>query len=105
MAFGRSYTASPHMQPWFTGEPGKAPDWYFSTASAAVIWPSFLAPSLTSTTAPEVGPVARNTSSRLMTILTGRPDFFDSRYARSEEHTSELQSPYVISYAVFCLKK
>src|ERR1051325_7436945 len=25
--------------------------------------------------------------------------------ARSEEHTSELQSPYVISYAVFCLKK
>src|ERR1051325_2512875 len=24
---------------------------------------------------------------------------------RSEEHTSELQSPYAISYAVFCLKK
>src|ERR1051325_10146577 len=24
-------------------------------------------------------------------------------YMRSEEHTSELQSPYVISYAVFCL--
>src|ERR1051325_12228738 len=24
---------------------------------------------------------------------------------RSEEHTSELQSPYEISYAVFCLKK
>src|ERR1051325_12151193 len=24
---------------------------------------------------------------------------------RSEEHTSELQSPYVTSYAVFCLKK
>src|ERR1051325_12143782 len=24
---------------------------------------------------------------------------------RSEEHTSELQSPYVISYAVFCLTK
>src|ERR1051325_11477412 len=23
--------------------------------------------------------------------------------SRSEEHTSELQSPYVISYAVFCL--
>src|ERR1051325_11800101 len=30
-------------------------------------------------------------------------DTFDS--LRSEEHTSELQSPYVISYAVFCLKK
>src|ERR1051325_9994978 len=26
------------------------------------------------------------------------------RVDRSEEHTSELQSPYVISYAVFCLK-
>src|ERR1051325_11807783 len=26
-------------------------------------------------------------------------------FPRSEEHTSELQSPYVISYAVFCLKK
>src|ERR1051325_11866109 len=24
---------------------------------------------------------------------------------RSEEHTSELQSPYGISYAVFCLKQ
>ena len=24
---------------------------------------------------------------------------------RSEEHTSELQSPILISYAVFCLKK
>src|SRR5213595_4290046 len=27
------------------------------------------------------------------------------RAGRSEEHTSELQSPSVISYAVFCLKK
>src|SRR3546814_7354024 len=27
------------------------------------------------------------------------------RYARSEEHTSELQSLMRISYAVFCLKK
>ena len=26
-------------------------------------------------------------------------------YFRSEEHTSELQSPVPISYAVFCLKK
>ena len=26
-------------------------------------------------------------------------------YKRSEEHTSELQSPLIISYAVFCLKK
>src|SRR5216117_1266671 len=27
------------------------------------------------------------------------------RFLRSEEHTSELQSPFLISYAVFCLKK
>ena len=26
-------------------------------------------------------------------------------FERSEEHTSELQSPVPISYAVFCLKK
>ena len=32
-------------------------------------------------------------------------DIFIRRLSRSEEHTSELQSPYVISYAVFCLKK
>src|SRR3546814_2826001 len=30
---------------------------------------------------------------------------FISRYLRSEEHTSELQSLMRISYAVFCLKK
>src|SRR5216117_4626810 len=28
-----------------------------------------------------------------------------ARPTRSEEHTSELQSPFLISYAVFCLKK
>src|SRR3546814_10001413 len=30
---------------------------------------------------------------------------FYTRYKRSEEHTSELQSLMRISYAVFCLKK
>src|SRR3546814_2407575 len=40
----------------------------------------------------------------------GRPIKVDGRYlaswnARSEEHTSELQSLMRISYAVFCLKK
>src|SRR6184192_2712579 len=29
----------------------------------------------------------------------------EDRFQRSEEHTSELQSPIDISYAVFCLKK
>src|ERR1051325_11612698 len=31
-------------------------------------------------------------------------ELFHRLNTRSEEHTSELQSPYVISYAVFCLK-
>ena len=35
---------------------------------------------------------------------TGVPEFRDPK-TRSEEHTSELQSPLIISYAVFCLKK
>src|ERR1051325_3896215 len=36
---------------------------------------------------------------------TGRWPTAESTVTRSEEHTSELQSPYVISYAVFFLKK
>src|SRR3546814_8658327 len=43
------------------------------------------------------------------TIVTSRaprpPREHPSRRARSEEHTSELQSLMRISYAVFCLKK
>src|SRR3546814_6536275 len=34
-----------------------------------------------------------------------RPGTDEARIARSEEHTSELQSLMRISYAVFCLKK
>src|SRR5213082_2081118 len=34
-----------------------------------------------------------------------RREAADSYLRRSEEHTSELQSPDTISYAVFCLKK
>ena len=49
--------------------------------SAAVRVPSFLIPILTHIEAPEVGPEALNTSSRLITILTGRPAFFDSAAA------------------------
>src|SRR5213592_5222992 len=36
---------------------------------------------------------------------TWAPPHFPAQSKRSEEHTSELQSRYVISYAVFCLKK
>ena len=43
--------------------------------------PSFFAPILTVLIEPEVGPVARNTSSRVITIFTGRPDFFASSAA------------------------
>src|SRR3546814_6835315 len=44
--------------------------------------------------------------SRLAVICgAGRHLFCDGLYARSEEHTSELQSLMRISYAVFCLKK
>src|SRR3546814_10242822 len=38
-------------------------------------------------------------------IGLGRNDVLGDRRARSEEHTSELQSLMRISYAVFCLKK
>src|SRR3546814_4676361 len=39
-------------------------------------------------------------------LCSGRPDNYRSHTeARSEEHTSELQSLMRISYAVFCLKK
>ena len=79
--FGMSYIAKPHMQPGWIGEPGKAPAWYFSTCFAATIVPSFLAPIFTSMVAPEVGPEARNTSSRVICIFTGRPHFFDSASA------------------------
>src|SRR5213592_2367767 len=37
--------------------------------------------------------------------VVGTPPRFQTSPNRSEEHTSELQSRYVISYAVFCLKK
>src|SRR5216117_3798547 len=43
-----------------------------------------------------VAPVPR------VTIMIGRTL---GGATRSEEHTSELQSPFLISYAVFCLKK
>src|SRR3546814_2575349 len=39
------------------------------------------------------------------TIITYRCTYSSLTHARSEEHTSELQSLMRISYAVFCLKK
>ena len=37
--------------------------------------------------------------------LQSAPESRNRYWLRSEEHTSELQSPVPISYAVFCLKK
>ncbi len=65
------------MQPGPMGAPGKAPASYASHAETAVNVPSLLAPTLALHQVPEVGPVARNTSSRLMVIFTGRPEIRD----------------------------
>src|SRR3546814_3054489 len=49
----------------------------------------------------------RNATAGAFVITTRKPgnDLEDEFKARSEEHTSELQSLMRISYAVFCLKK
>ena len=41
----------------------------------------------------------------LKAIAEMLPDDAHNPFDRSEEHTSELQSHWYISYAVFCLKK
>ena len=63
------------MHALMTGEPGNAPAWNLKTPSAATIVPSRLTPIFTVMDEPDVGPVALNTSSRLITIFTGWPDF------------------------------
>ena len=78
------------MQPFVTGEPGNAPAWYLSIASAAVMTPSRLNPIFTAIEAPEVGPVPLNTSSRDMFIRTGWPDIFDSVSATGSRYTMVL---------------
>src|SRR3546814_7380180 len=54
--------------------------------------------------AADLGPVARG-QRRSSLSRRSDPKREDDRAARSEEHTSELQSLMRISYAVFCLKK
>src|SRR5213082_1052087 len=44
-------------------------------------------------------------SGQRLTVPQEALEVRDKRPDRSEEHTSELQSPDTISYAVFCLKK
>ena len=44
-------------------------------------------------------------SGAMIDLLFSSEERLTSASCRSEEHTSELQSPVPISYAVFCLKK
>ena len=46
-----------------------------------------------------------NTCCHFSTSIIGTVPFNEIQTGRSEEHTSELQSHWYISYAVFCLKK
>ena len=73
-----------------TGEPGKAPASYAIQISAATSLPSLVAPILHRIVLPEVGPVARNTSPRVITKRTGWPVFFDSNRAKRFEINHQL---------------
>ena len=75
------YEAKQHIAPAPNGEPRYAPASYHMEARPATSVPSRLAPSFITTFVPDVGPVARNTSSRVMTILTGRFALRDSTIA------------------------
>src|SRR3546814_4795505 len=56
--------------------------------------------------APKLGEISAALGPKAPEEGSGRPEIGASpRLARSEEHTSELQSLMRISYAVFCLKK
>ena len=69
------------MQAGATGAPGNAPASRRTAASTAVILPAFVAPILKSIEPPDVGPLARKTSSRVIIILTGFPTLLDSKVA------------------------
>ena len=57
---------------------------------AAVILPSLVAPIFMRMWEPEVGPLPTNTSVRLMVILTGLADIFDSRAATGSRYTPPM---------------
>ena len=76
--------------PWApapTAEPGNAPASKTSSAYAAVIRPSFVAPTLAFICAAEAGPVPSKTSVRVMVILTGWPVFLESMAAGTSRYT------------------
>jgi len=55
----------------------------------------------------DVRPISGNAANTAIALgwLRGGDTIIANSTDRSEEHTSELQSPAMISYAVFCLKK
>src|SRR6202035_2073016 len=75
------------MAPAPDGEPRYAPASYQSDALPATSVPSRLAPSFMRIVAADVGPDARNTSSRVITIFTGRPAWRDSAMAIGSRQT------------------
>src|SRR5579862_1436795 len=79
---GISYGAIIVIAPAPTGDPGKAPASNAIQISAATSLPSLVAPILHRMVEPDVGPVARKTSPRVITSFTGQPVFFDNRSAR-----------------------
>src|SRR5262245_54995206 len=78
---GTLYGASTHIAPAPDGEPRYAPASYHIEMLAATNVPSRLAPSFTRIFVADVGPLARKTSSRSMTIFTGRCALRDSAMA------------------------
>ena len=70
-----------HIEAAPTGEPAHAPASNFKVASAATILPFLSAPILTFIYEPEVGPDASRTSALVIVILTGAPDFLESKAA------------------------
>src|SRR5580704_5608503 len=75
------------MPPAPDGEPLYAPASYQSDALPATSVPSRLAPSFMRIVVADVGPDARNTSSRVITILTGSPDLRESAMASGSRYT------------------
>src|SRR5262245_53834522 len=99
--FAILYGARQHIAPAPAGDPRYAPASYHNDTLAATTVPSRIAPNFARTFDPEVGPVARNTSSRDITIFTGRFDFFDRRIASGSRWTTILPpKPPPISLAI-----
>src|SRR3954471_6113540 len=78
------------MAPAPDGDPRYAPASYHKDAEAATSIPSRVAPSFIRIVVADVGPEARNTSSRVITILTGDPAFRDKASATGSRYTGIL---------------